>query len=220
MEQEYIDWGLITYENAWKKQTELFDEVVRAKLAGEPYTNHLIICEHPHVYTLGKSGKEQNMLIGEEQLQRIGASLFHIDRGGDITYHGPGQIVSYPIFNLEDYHLGLKEYIHKLEDAVINVCAHYGIEAGRLDGATGVWLESETPRVRKICAIGVRSSHYVTMHGLALNVNTDLNYFHYINPCGFMNKGVTSLEKELNRKLDIEEVKALLRAEIEKTIVQ
>lgn len=218
MKQEYIDWGLITYEDAWKKQTNLFDEVVRAKLAGENYTNHLIICEHPHVYTLGKSGKEKNMLINEEQLKQIGASLYHIDRGGDITYHGPGQIVSYPIFNLEDYQLGLKEYIHKVEDAVIGVCAHYGIVAGRLDGATGVWLEGETPRARKICAIGVRSSHYVTMHGLAFNVNTDLNYFHYINPCGFMNKGVTSLEKELNRKLDLEEVKLLLRKEIERNI--
>lgn len=220
MKQEYIDWGLITYEDAWKQQTELFDEVIRAKIAGEPYINHLIICEHPHVYTLGKSGKEQNMLIGEERLKQIGASLYHIDRGGDITYHGPGQIVSYPIFNLEDYNLGLKEYIHKLEEAVINVCAHYGIEAGRLDGATGVWLDSETPSARKICAIGVRSSRYVTMHGLAFNVNTDLNYFHYINPCGFMNKGVTSLQNELNKKMDIEEVKQLLKQEIESVITQ
>jgi len=215
---EYTDWQLISYADAWKKQTALFDELVRAKLAGESYTNNLITCEHPHVYTLGKSGKEQNMLLGEEQLQKIGASLFHIDRGGDITYHGPGQIVCYPILNLEDYSLGLKEYIHVLEEAVINVCAHYGIIAGRLAGATGVWLDGDSKRARKICAIGVRSSHFVTMHGLAFNVNTDLNYFHYINPCGFVDKGVTSIEKELAQRIDIEETKSLLRSEIEQLL--
>jgi len=220
MKQEYTDWLLISYAEAWQKQTELFDELVRAKLAGEVYTNYLITCEHPHVYTLGKSGKEQNMLLGEEQLQKIGASLYHIDRGGDITYHGPGQIVCYPILNLEDYTLGLKEYIHVLEEAVINVCAHYGIIAGRLAGATGVWLDGESKRARKICAIGVRSSHFVTMHGLAFNVNTDLNYFHYINPCGFVDKGVTSIEKELNQKIDMEQTKSLLRYEIEQLLAK
>ena len=220
MKQEYTDWQLISYAEAWQKQTGLFDELVRAKLAGEVYTNYLITCEHPHVYTLGKSGKEQNMLLGEEQLQKIGASLYHIDRGGDITYHGPGQIVCYPILNLEDYTLGLKEYIHVLEEAVINVCAHYGIIAGRLAGATGVWLDGDSKRARKICAIGVRSSHFVTMHGLAFNVNTDLNYFHYINPCGFVDKGVTSLEKELNQKVDMEQTKSLLRSEIEQLLAK
>lgn len=220
MKQEYTDWQLISYAEAWQKQTELFDELIRAKLAGEAYTNYLITCEHPHVYTLGKSGKEQNMLLGEEQLQKIGASLYHIDRGGDITYHGPGQIVCYPILNLEDYTLGLKEYIHVLEEAVINVCAHYGIIAGRLAGATGVWLDGDSKRARKICAIGVRSSHFVTMHGLAFNVNTDLNYFHYINPCGFVDKGVTSLEKELNQKVDMEQTKSLLRSEIEQLLAK
>lgn len=220
MKQEYTDWQLISYAEAWQKQTELFDELIRAKLAGEVYTNYLITCEHPHVYTLGKSGKEQNMLLGEEQLQKIGASLYHIDRGGDITYHGPGQIVCYPILNLEDYTLGLKEYIHVLEEAVINVCAHYGIIAGRLPGATGVWLDGDSKRARKICAIGVRSSHFVTMHGLAFNVNTDLNYFHYINPCGFVDKGVTSIEKELNQKVDMEQTKSLLRSEIEQLLAK
>lgn len=220
MKQEYTDWQLISYAEAWQKQTELFDELIRAKLAGEVYTNYLITCEHPHVYTLGKSGKEQNMLLGEEQLQKIGASLYHIDRGGDITYHGPGQIVCYPILNLEDYTLGLKEYIHVLEEAVINVCAHYGIIAGRLAGATGVWLDGDSKRARKICAIGVRSSHFVTMHGLAFNVNTDLNYFHYINPCGFVDKGVTSIEKELNQKVDMEQTKSLLRSEIEQLLAK
>jgi lipoyl(octanoyl) transferase len=220
MELEYTDWQLISYADAWQKQTELFNEIVRAKLAGERYTNNVITCEHPHVYTLGRSGKEQNMLLGEQQLQKIGATLYHIDRGGDITYHGPGQIVCYPILNLEDYSLGLKEYVHLLEEAVINVCAHYGIKAGRLSGATGVWLDGETIRARKICAIGVRSSHYVTMHGLAFNVNTDLNYFHYINPCGFVDKGVTSIEKELNQKIDLEQTKSLLRYEIEQLLTR
>ena len=212
---EYTDWQLISYAEAWQRQTDLFNEIVHEKLEGKQHTNYLITCEHPHVYTLGRSGKDQNMLIGEEQLKRIRATLYHIDRGGDITYHGPGQIVCYPILNLEDYSLGLKEYVHVLEQAVINVCSHYGITAGRLAGATGVWLDIDSPRTRKICAIGVRSSHFVTMHGLAFNVNTDLNYFHYINPCGFIDKGVTSIEKELNQKIDIEETKSLLRFELE-----
>lgn len=220
MKLEYTDWQLISYADAWQKQTDLFNELVRAKLAGEPYLNNLIACEHPHVYTLGKSGKDQNMLISEEQLQKMGASLYHIDRGGDITYHGPGQIVCYPILNLEDYRLGLKEYIHLLEEAVINVCSRYGVTAGRLDGATGVWLDGGTPRARKICAIGVRSSHFVTMHGLAFNINTDLKYFHYINPCGFIDKGVTSIEKELNQRIDVNQTKAMLRFEIEQLLSQ
>ena len=173
------------------------------------------MCEHPHVYTLGRSGKEGNMLLSEEQLQKIGATLYHIDRGGDITYHGPGQLVCYPILNLEEFSLGLKEYVHLLEEAVIRVCASYGITAGRLEKATGVWLEGDTPRARKICAIGVRSSHFVTMHGLALNVNTDLRYFSYINPCGFIDKGVTSLQQELKREVPMEEVKQRLCRELQ-----
>lgn len=210
MKSKHIDWGMISYEAAWKQQTELFDRLIAAKLAGEPYENLIITCEHPHVYTLGKSGKENNMLLGEVQLKAIDATLYHIDRGGDITYHGPGQLVCYPILNLEDFNLGLKEYIHRLEAAVIRVCKHYGIDAGRMEKATGVWLDVDTPRARKICAIGVRSSRYVTMHGLALNVNTDLRYFSYIHPCGFIDKGVTSLQQELKREIDLEEVKELL----------
>ena len=163
-----------------------------------------------NIRTLGRSGKEGNMLLSEEQLQKIGAMLYHIDRGGDITYHGPGQLVCYPILNLEEFSLGLKEYVHLLEEAVIRVCASYGITAGRLEKATGVWLEGDTPRARKICAIGVRSSHFVTMHGLALNVNTDLRYFSYIHPCGFIDKGVTSLQQELKREVPMEEVKQRL----------
>lgn len=214
MTPEIIDWGTINYAEAWERQTVCFDEVIRAKQAGEIYTNRLILCEHPHVYTLGRSGKSQNMLLSPERLNALGATYFHIDRGGDITYHGPGQLVCYPILNLEDYALGLKEYVHLLEEAVIRTCALYGVEAGRLPKATGVWIEGDTPRARKICAIGVRSSHFVTMHGLALNVNTDLQYFNYINPCGFVDKGVTSLRKELGVEISMEEVKTKLVNEL------
>jgi len=208
------NWGLVPYSEAWERQTELFNAVVEAKQVGKTYENRIIFVEHSHVYTLGKSGKETNMLLGEAQLKMIGATLYHIDRGGDITYHGPGQLVCYPILNLEDYHLGLKEYIHVLEEAVIRVCASYGIEAGRVKGATGVWLATGTPQERKICAIGVRSSHFVTMHGLALNVNTDLRYFSYIHPCGFMDKGVTSLQKELGCEVPMEEVAGRVQNEL------
>lgn len=214
MELEIIDWNQVPYTEGWNRQTVLFDEIVAAKRAGTSYVNHIVFCEHPHVYTLGRSGKEANMLLGEEQLQRIGATLYHIDRGGDITYHGPGQQVCYPILNLEEFGLGLKGYVHLLEEAVIGVCASYGIEAGRVDKATGVWLDGDTSRARKICAIGVRSSHYVTMHGLALNVNTDLRYFSYINPCGFVDKGVTSLQHELGREVSMAEVKERLGKEL------
>ncbi len=207
MELRVTDWGVIPYAEAWQRQEVIFDSLVSAKQNGECYVNNIILCEHPHVYTLGRSGKEQNMLLNEKQLSAINASLFHIDRGGDITYHGPGQLVCYPIINLEEYGLGLKVYVHLLEEAVIRVCADYGIIAGRMEKATGVWLEAGTSRARKICAIGVRSSHFVTMHGLAFNVNTDLRYFSYINPCGFVDKGVTSLRQELDREIPMEEIK-------------
>lgn len=210
MNRTIEDWGVIDYAKAWKRQEELFDALVAAKQEGHPYVNRIVLCEHPHVYTLGRSGKLQNMLLSEAQLQRIGATLFHIDRGGDITYHGPGQLVCYPILNLEEFGLGLKEYVHLLEEAVIRVCASYGIEAGRVEKATGVWLDGQGARARKICAIGVRSSHYVTMHGLALNVQTDLRYFSYINPCGFVDKGVTSLQQELGHPVSMDEVKGRL----------
>ena len=146
MKLNVTDWNIIPYADAWTRQTEWFDALIRAKQAREEYENHIILCEHPHVYTLGRSGKEGNMLLSEEQLQKIGATLYHIDRGGDITYHGQGQLVCYPILNLEEFSLGLKEYVHLLEEAVIRVCASYGIAAGRLEKATGVWLEGDTPR--------------------------------------------------------------------------
>ena len=204
MKTEY--WGEISYAEAWQKQTELFNELIQELQEKKSYTNRLVFCSHPHVYTLGKHGKEGNMLLNEEQLKRVGADLFHIDRGGDITYHGPGQLVVYPIFNLQDYHLGLKEYLHLLEEAVIRTCASYGVKSERSAGATGVWLDTGTARERKICAMGVRCSHFVTMHGLALNVNTDLRYFSYINPCGFIDKGVTSLQQELGHEMNEKEV--------------
>ena len=160
------------------------------------------------------------MLLSDAQLEKIGATLYHIDRGGDITYHGPGQLVCYPILNLEEFGLGLKEYVHLLEEAVIRVCASYGIKTGRLAKATGVWLEGDTARARKICAIGVRSSHYVTMHGLALNVNTDLRYFSYIHPCGFIDKGVTSLRQELGGELPMSEVKQRLELELSRLLTR
>ena len=207
-------WGLVPYQEAWMRQKRLFEALVDARQSSFPYENRLIFCEHPHVYTLGKHGKDSNLLLDEARLRQIGAELFRIDRGGDITYHGPGQLVCYPILNLEDYHLGLKDYICLLEEAVIRVCASYGVEAGRVKGATGVWLDIGMPQERKICAIGVRSSHFVTMHGLALNVNTDLRYFSYIHPCGFTDKGVTSLSRELGRPLAMEEVTARLESAV------
>ena len=211
---EISDWGLIEYAEAWKRQKECFSALVDAKLAGKDYVNRLVLCQHPPVYTLGRSGKVDNMLLGEKQLRRIGASLYHIDRGGDITFHGPGQLVCYPILNLEDFSLSHREYIYVLEEAVIRTCAAYGIEAGRLDKATGVWLDARLASARKICAIGVHASHFVTMHGLALNVDTDLCYFSYIHPCGFVDKGVTSMRKELGQEVDMEAVKARLCQEL------
>ena len=204
------DWGIVPYEIAWKRQEELFNSLVRSKLEKSSYTHHIVFVEHPHVYTIGKSGKESNMLMSNSFIESIGASIYHIDRGGDITYHGPGQIVCYPIINIEEFDLKLRDYIYQIEQAVIETCAHYGIEATRVDGATGVWLDKGKSSERKICAIGVRCSHFVTMHGLAFNINTDLNYFSYINPCGFVDKGVTSLQKELGHEVDIKEVTNIL----------
>lgn len=212
------DWKHIPYSEAWERQTELFNSIIKARSEGQPYENRIIFCTHPHVYTIGKHGKQENMLISDDMLSHIGAEVFRIDRGGDITYHGPGQQVCYPILCLEDFKLGLKGYLHQLEEAVIRTCSHYGIKSGRVDGATGVWIDIGTPRERKICAMGVRSSHFVTMHGLALNVNTDLGYFDYINPCGFTNKGVTSIEKETGVQVSMDEVRQILAEELLKLL--
>lgn len=212
------NWKHIPYSEAWERQTELFDSIIKARREGQAYENRIIFCTHPHVYTIGKHGKQENMLISDDMLSRIGAEVFRIDRGGDITYHGPGQQVCYPILCLEDFKLGLKGYLHQLEEAVIRTCSHYGIKSGRVDGATGVWIDIGTPRERKICAMGVRSSHFVTMHGLAFNVNTDLRYFDYINPCGFTNKGVTSIEKETGVQVSMDEVRQILAEELLKLL--
>jgi len=213
---EYIDWGLIDYNEAFTRQEALFNNSVQQKCKGETTGNYLVFCEHPHVYTLGKNGDEHNMLLNYIQLQAKDATFVKTNRGGDITYHGPGQVVGYPIFDLSNFNLGLKQYIFNIEEAIINTLKLYGISSTRLDGATGVWLDVGERSCRKICAIGVRSSRYVTMHGFALNVNTDLSYFGHINPCGFVDKGVTSMQKELGYKVDFEELKQKLRTEIEK----
>jgi lipoyl(octanoyl) transferase len=192
---DIVHWGRIPYSEAWQKQTALFQARIEAKQQGENLLPDLLIsCEHNPVYTLGKNGMINNLLLGNNELEQKGVEFFKTDRGGDITYHGPGQIVVYPILDLEHFGLGLKAYINCLEEAVISFLKNRDIQAGRLDGATGVWLQNPA---RKICAIGVRCSRYITMHGLALNINTDLNYFRFINPCGFVDKGVTSLQAEL-----------------------
>jgi len=209
---QLTDLGLIEYGAAWALQERLFDRIIAQKKSGMAETdNYLLFCEHPHVYTLGKSGSESNLLLDAIQLQAKDATFFRTNRGGDITYHGPGQLVGYPILNLELIVNGARQYIEKMEEAVILTLAHYGIQSERLDGATGVWLDTDKPgRTRKICAIGVRTSHWVSMHGFAFNVNTDLKYFSYINPCGFTDKAVTSLSVELGRKVEINEVKTIL----------
>ncbi|MDD2287488.1 MAG: lipoyl(octanoyl) transferase LipB [Bacteroidales bacterium] len=207
----YIDWGLIDYKEAWDRQEEMFERKISEKInSKKDIEQDFILCQHPHVYTLGKNGERNNLLINDEFLKKIEATYYHTNRGGDITYHGFGQIVGYPIFDIEALNLSLKSYIHTIEEMIIMTLREYSIETERLEGATGVWLDINTPRARKICAIGVKASRYITMHGFALNVNTDLKYFQYINPCGFVDKGVTSMEKELNRKVDVEEVKEKL----------
>jgi len=212
---KYQDWGLVEYNEAWAKQESLFSATIEKKMQGLPTDNYLVFCEHPHVYTLGKSGDEQNMLLNMIQLQAKHATFVHSNRGGDITYHGPGQVVGYPIFDLANFELGLKQYIFRIEEAIIQTLSLYRIPSTRLEGSTGVWMDVGKPACRKICAIGVRSSRYVTMHGFALNVNTQLEYFSYINPCGFIDKGVTSMEKELGGKVDMIELKGRLRNCIE-----
>lgn len=220
----YKDIGLKDYKETWDFQAGIFNILVDRKKKGSADSGSpekilpgtFIFVEHPHVYTLGKSGSENNLLLDSIQLRAKDASFYRIDRGGDITYHGPGQIVGYPIFDLEALQIGLKEYIHGLEEAIIRTAGEYGITASRLDGGTGVWLDPEIPRkARKICAIGVKASRYVTMHGFAFNVNTDLTYFNNINPCGFTDKGVTSLEKETGQKQDLTAVKGIVRRNLQ-----
>jgi lipoyl(octanoyl) transferase len=220
---KYKDLGLISYKDAWDFQEKIFDENLKIKAANRENhdniiapENHLFFCEHPHVYTLGKSGSEDNLLLNFIQLQAKNAEFFKTNRGGDITYHGPGQIVGYPIIDLEQFDLGIKDYIYKIEESIISFLKEFDIKAERLDGATGVWLDTDNAKARKICAIGVKASRHITMHGFAFNINTDLDYFNYINPCGFTDKSVTSLEKELGIKQDFNEMKKLLKMKISK----
>ncbi|MDP1727501.1 MAG: lipoyl(octanoyl) transferase LipB [Bacteroidota bacterium] len=218
----FTDWGLIDYKLAWDQQEELFKTMVDLKFSQRelPETNrtqlrnHLIFCEHPHVYTLGKSGSLENLLLDAEGLKKANASFYPINRGGDITYHGPGQIVGYPIFDLEQFFTDIHKYLRFLEEAVIITLAKYGIKGERFEGLTGVWIDPDKPNARKICAMGVRCSRWITMHGFAFNVNSNLGYFKNIIPCGIDDKGVTSMERELGNPVNIEEVKHLLKQNI------
>lgn len=209
------DLGLIDFKDAWEFQENIFTQIIAQK-TGKPITeknipNQLLFCEHPHVYTLGKSGSDKNLLIDAIQLQAKDATFYRINRGGDITYHGPGQIVCYPIFDLELFDMGIKKYVDSLEEVIIRTLTEFNISSTRLEGATGVWLDTDKPIARKIAAIGVRTSRYVSMHGFALNVNTDLSYFGHINPCGFIDKSVTSLAKETGGAVEMTLVKELLK---------
>lgn len=223
MKTTFRDLGLMPYQQAWDCQESLLNEIITQKLEFQKQplnnerltNNYLLFVEHPHVFTLGKSGSEDNMLANFIQLQAKNAEFIHTNRGGDITYHGPGQIVGYPILNLDYFAKGIRDYIEKLEEAIILCLHHYGLEGYRLEGATGVWLDPTVPgKTRKICAIGVRVSRGVSMHGFAFNVNTDLSYFSLINPCGFTDKKVTSLQQELGKEMDINEVKLVLKEKI------
>lgn len=231
----FKDLGSIEYGAAWQLQEDLMKEALEIKAASYqssyykqqsgnlttqqpdnfqqlPTTsNHLLFCTHPHVYTLGKSGHMENLLVDEQGMQEINATFYKTNRGGDITYHGPGQIVGYPVLDLEHFFTDLGRYMRSLEEVIILTLKQYGIEGDRLPGATGVWLEPRTPHARKICAMGVKCSRWVTIHGFALNVNTDLGYFNHIVPCGIDDKAVTSMQQELGHNVDEEEVKALLK---------
>jgi lipoyl(octanoyl) transferase len=215
---QYQNLGLIDYKEAWDYQENLLQKVLEIKIAKQDssqennvISNYLLFCEHPHVYTLGKSGNEYNLLITKEFLERINATFYKINRGGDITYHGPGQLVGYPIIDLDQFKIGVKEYVYRLEEAVIRMLKDYNIIAHRKEKATGVWLGESEANERKICAIGVRVSRNVTMHGFALNILTDLAYFKYINPCGFKDKQITSIQKELAVPVDFGEIQERLK---------
>ena len=216
----FKDLGTVSYQPTWDYQTEIFDGIIQQKIKNrslspeeiQPSPHHLLFCEHNPVYTLGKSGSMQNVLLNEAALAEKGIEFFKINRGGDITFHGPGQVVGYPILDLDFFFTDIHKYMRFLEEVMIRTLAEYGIKGGRIKGVTGVWLDEENPlKARKICAFGVKCSRWVTMHGWAFNVNTDLNYFNFIIPCGIKDKAVTSLQKELGREVDMEEVKTHLK---------
>ncbi|WMJ71776.1 lipoyl(octanoyl) transferase LipB [Cytophagaceae bacterium ABcell3] len=215
----YRNLGLIDYKKAWDYQTEIFNNIIEKKIKNRKVSeeeraeteNYLLFCQHPHVYTLGKSGKSEHLLITPEFLKAKNATYYHINRGGDITYHGPGQIVGYPILDLDNFFTDIHKYLRLMEEAVILTLAEYGVSSGRVEGLTGVWIDGENPaKARKICAMGVKSSRWVTMHGFAFNVYPDLEYFNYIVPCGISDKKVTSLAQEINRIPDIKETEDIL----------
>jgi lipoyl(octanoyl) transferase len=218
----FQDLGLIDYKEAWDYQEKRFNEILdvkrnnRRESKQDPTLSYLLFCEHPHVYTLGKSGDEKNLLVNEEYLNSRGATFYKINRGGDITYHGPGQIVGYPILDLDNFFTDIHKYLRYLEEAVILTMADYGLEGTRSEGETGVWLDVGTEKARKICALGVRSSRWVTMHGFAFNINSDLSYFGNIIPCGIVDKSVTSMHTELGREIDMQEVKDKLKGYLTK----
>jgi lipoyl(octanoyl) transferase len=215
-EVECIDLGLIDYKEAWDLQERLFKNIIDYKIARRSDEslavpkNYLIICEHPHVYTLGKSGKEDHLLLNDRELLQHDATYYKINRGGDITYHGPGQLVVYPIFDLDQFFTDIHKYMRYLEEAVIRTLEEFGIHSGRVDGLTGVWIDFQYPTARKICALGVKSSRWVTMHGIGFNINTNLNYFTHIVPCGIDDKAVTSMQNELGYALDFRKVSRVL----------
>lgn len=219
---QFINLGLIDYQEAWDYQADLFNKILTTKSANRELVgqekqteNFLVFCEHPHVFTLGKSGDENNLLIKKDHLHTIQATYYHINRGGDITYHGPGQIVGYPVLDLENFFTDIHKYLRLLEEAVIQTLKEYAIEAGRIPGLTGVWIDSaDEKKARKICALGVRTSRWATMHGFAFNINSDLRYFEYIVPCGIDDKAVTSMEKELGQKQNLHEVETVLQKKI------
>ncbi len=216
----FEDLGLIDYKKCWDYQEALFSKILAVKSANrkenkkESTKNYLILCEHPHVYTLGKSGNKANLLVNEGYLKIRGANFYKINRGGDITYHGPGQIVGYPILDLDNFFTDIHKYLRFLEEAAILTLKEYGLEAERSKGETGVWFDVGTEKARKICALGVKSSRWVTMHGFAFNINTDLDYYRNIIPCGITDKSVTSLQKELGKKIDMDEVKNKLKTHL------
>ena len=212
--------GIIDFQKCWDYQEIFFKEILEIKSTNRKSEekiatkNYLIFCEHPHVYTLGKSGNEKNLLVNKEYLKAKGATFYKINRGGDITYHGPGQIVGYPILDLDNFFTDIHKYLRLLEESVILTLKDYGIKAERSKGETGVWLDVGSENARKICAFGVKSSRWVTMHGFAFNVNTDLSYFNNIIPCGIVDKQVTSMEKELGKSLNIKEVQERLKVHL------
>lgn len=228
----YENLGLKKYKETWDYQLQLFNQLLENKKEGKQENNHyLLFVEHPHVFTIGRNGNINNLLINKKLLDDKDIDMFEIERGGDITYHGPGQQVVYPIFDLEQFGINIKEYVHRLEQAVIDTLKEFSILASRLEGAAGIWLDAEDTstfhaeqsrstlstgksKSRKICAIGIRSSRRVTMHGIALNINSDLQYFNYMNPCGFTDKGVTSMNKELGKEVALEEVSDILKEKI------